>query len=211
MLFRSGSQSFFEGNEMQSANTYEVKLNDKSFKDLMHYSLNNLSQSKDAMSFIQDYMKSMMSVYDVANAEDKSSKTEINKAFDNLSTELPKQLVSINKSLESIDNLKILGDNGITIRYTVNKDGYVVKEKGNAEFVVDLPSIIKLSGTKDTASNTSNPTGIYNIGIDFNTDITNINKNIDIVLPKLNSTNSFNYNDLMKIAGTELPNELTTK
>ena len=202
-----GSQSFLEGNEMQATDTYEVKLNDKSFKDLMHYTLNNLSESTDAMNFIQEYMTSMMSVYDVTNVEDKSSKTEINKAFDNLTTELPQKLVSINKSLESIDNLKILGDNGITIRYTVNKAGYVVKEKGNAEFVVDLPSIIKLSGTTQKDSSSSNPTGIYNIGIDFNTDITNINKNIDIVLPKLNSTNSFNYNDLMKIVNTELPTE----
>ncbi|MBW9172278.1 hypothetical protein [Clostridium estertheticum] len=199
-----GSQSFLQDNVMQSSNTYEVKLNDKSFKDLMHYTLNNLSDSKDAMSFTQDYMKAMMSVYDVTGGQDKTSKDEINKAFGDITTQLPQQLKSMNKSLESIDNLKILGDKGITIRYTINKDGYIVNEKGNAEFVIDLPSINKLSGTTAVASN-SDQTGIYTVGVDFNTDITNINKNIDIVLPKTNSTNSFNYNDILKLDNTKLP------
>jgi len=199
-----GSQSFLQDNEMQSSNTYELKLNDKSFKDLMHYSLNNLAQSTDAMNFIQEYMTSIMSVYDMTNV-DKSSRDEITKAFDNIATQLPQNLISINKSLESIDNLKILGDKGITIRYTVNKAGYIINEKGNAEFVVDLPSIIKLSAATGVSNNPSNPTGIYTIGMDFNTDVTNINKDIDIVLPKLNSSNSFNYNDLLKRSNIELP------
>ncbi|MBU3160369.1 hypothetical protein KPL37_11490 [Clostridium frigoris] len=199
-----GSESFLQDTVMQSTDTYEVKLNDKSFKDLMHYGLNNLSESTDAMNFIQEYMTAMMSVYDVTDGQDKTSKDEINKAFGDITTQLPQQLKSINKSLESIDNLKILGDKGITIRYSVNKDGYVINEKGNAEFVIDLPNINKLTGTTAVASN-DDQTGIYTIGIDFNTDITNINKNIGIVMPQVDSTNSFNYNDILKLSSTELP------
>jgi hypothetical protein len=126
----------------------------------------------------------------------------MNKAMDNLTTELPKQILVLNKALDSIENLKILGDNGITIKYTVNTDGYIINEKGNAEFVVDLPSIIKLSGS---TSSPSDPTGIYTIGISFNTDITNINGDVDVVMPKVNSTNSFNYFDMMKLSSEELP------
>lgn len=200
-----GSQSFLEDNVMKHTETYEVKLTDKSFKDLMHYTLNNLAENTDAMNFVQKYMTSMMSIYDITDVEDKSAQAEMNKAFENITTELPKALLSLNKSLDSIENLKILGENGIKIRYTVNNEGYIIKEKGNAEFVMDLPSISKLAGNTATVSNPSDPTGIYTIAVDFNTDITNINGDVDIIFPKVNSTNSFNYNDLLKMIPNEVP------
>jgi hypothetical protein len=197
-----GSQSFFQNDKMQSAETYELKLTDKSFKDLMHYTLNNIAENKDAMSFVKEYMLAVSSFYPVTEAEDKAIQDEMNKALDNLTTELPKQILVLNKALDSIENLKILGDNGITINYTINSDGYIINEKGSAEFVVDLPSIMKLTGS---TSSPSDPTGIYTIGINFNTYITNINKDVNIVMPKVNSTNSFNYFDMMKLSSQELP------
>jgi len=201
---RVGFQRFFENNKMNSTDTYEVKLTDKSFKELMHYTLNNLAENTDAVSFVKEYMTSMMSVYDLSDAESKSSQEEMNKMFDNLATELPQQLASLNKALESVDNLKILGDNGITIRYTVNDEGYIINEKGNAEFVVDMPSIMKLVGN---ASTPSDSTGIYTISIAFNTVMTNINGDVKIDFPKVDSTNSFNFTDIMKMISTELPTE----
>ncbi|GCD09828.1 hypothetical protein [Clostridium tagluense] len=200
-----GGQGFLEDNKMKSTDTYEVTLTDKSFKELMHYTLNNLAKNTDAMNFVKEYMTAIMSVCDITNTTDKTSKDELNKAFDNLTTQWPQGLASLDKSLNSIDKLKILGDKGIKIRYTINEDGYIINEKGNAEFVVDLPNIIKLTGNASKASSISNPTGIYTIAVDFNTDMTNINGKVDIVLPKVNSTNSFNYTDIMKMVSTELP------
>lgn len=199
-----GSQRFLEDNIMKTADVYQVKLTDESFKDLMHYTLNNLAGNADAMTFVKDYMLAISSVYDVTDAENKANQDEINKAFDNLTTELPQQLASLNKALDSIEDLKILGDNGITINYTVNDDGYIIKEKGNAEFVVDLPSITKLAGNT-AASTPTDPTGIYTIGVSFNTDMTNINGDVKIVFPKVDSTNSFNFTDIMKLASEEVP------
>ncbi|MCB2290743.1 hypothetical protein LGK97_13330 [Clostridium sp. CS001] len=197
-----GSQRFFQNDKMQSAETYELKLTDKSFKDLMHYTLNNLAENKDAISFIKEYMVAVTSLYPVADTSDKTIQDEMKKAMDNLTTELPKQILALNKALDSIENLKILGENGITINYTIDNDGYIINEKGNAEFIIDLPSIIKLSGS---VSSPSDPTGIYTIGINFNTDITNINEEVNVLMPKVNSTNSFNYFDIMKLSPQELP------
>ncbi|MBU3191553.1 hypothetical protein K9O30_01300 [Clostridium bowmanii] len=199
------SQNFLEDNIMKSADVYQVKLTDKSFKDLMHYTLNNLAGNADAMTFVKDYMLAISSIYDVTDAKNKTNKDEINKAFDNLTTELPQQLATLNKALDAIEGIKILGDNGITINYTVNDDGYVIKEKGNAEFVVDLPSIIKLAGNTSVPSTSSDPTGVYTIGVSFNTDMTNINGDVKVVFPKVDSTNSFNFTDVMKLASEELP------
>lgn len=197
-----GSQSFFQNDKLQSAETYELKLTDKSFKDLMHYTLNNLAENKDAISFVKEYMVAVSSFYPVTDASDKTIQDEMKKTLDNLTTELPKQILALNKALDSIENLKILGDNGITINYTINNDGYIINENGKAEFVIDLPSIIKLSGS---ASSPSDPTGIYTIGINFNTDITNINGDVNVIMPKVNSTNSFNYLDILKLSSQELP------
>jgi len=199
-----GSQSFLENNKMQSTDTYEVKLTDKSFKDLMHYTLNNLAGNTDAMNFVKDYMSAISSVYGIKNVENKTTQDEINKAFGDLTTQLPQQLLGLNKTLDSIENLKILGDNGITIKYTVNDEGYIIKEKGNAEFVVDLPSISKLASNSVAVSSPSDPTGIYTIGISFDTDMTNINKEVNINAPTVNSSNSFNYTDLLKLSSKEL-------
>ena len=198
-----GSQRFLQDNKMQSTTEYEVKLTDKSFKELMRYTLNNLAGNADAMNFVKEYMISMMSVYDLTDVEAESSKDEINKAFDNFTIQLPQQLVGLNKALDSIDNLKILGNNGITIRYTINDDGYIVKEKGNAEFVVDLPSIMKLAGNSQEDSNPNDPTGIYTINVAFNTENTNINGDVKISFPKVDSTNSFNYMDIMNISSVK--------
>ncbi|MFT5872298.1 MAG: hypothetical protein ACI8WT_001228 [Clostridium sp.] len=200
-----GSQTFTEHNVKKSTDTYEIKLTDKSFKDLMHYTLNNLAENTDAMNFVQKYMTSVMSIYDVTDAENKNVQDEMNNAFGNLATDLPKALLSLDKSLDSIEDLKILGDNGIKIRYTVNENGYIIKEKGNAEFVIDLPGIIKLAGNAETVSNPSYPTGIYTISLDFDTDITNINGDVDIEFPSVNSTNSFNYNDILKMIPATVP------
>ncbi|MGH4137817.1 hypothetical protein [Clostridium sp.] len=202
---RVGRQTFLEDNIMKSSDVYQVKLTDKSFKDLMHYTLNNLAGNADAMAFVKDYMLAISSIYDINDAKNKTDQVEINKAFDNLTTELPQKLADLNKALDSIEDLKILGDNGITINYTVNDDGYVIKEKGNAEFVVDLPSIMKLAGNTSAATTPNDPTGIYTIGVSFNTDITNINGDVKVVFPKVDSTNSFNYTDIMKLASQELP------
>lgn len=200
------SRSFSQDNKRQSTHIYEVKLTDKSFKDLMRYSLTNLAENTDAMNLVKEYMTSMMSIYDMTDAEEKSAQDEMNKAFDDLTTQLPQTITILNKALDSIDNLKILGDNGIKIRYTINDDGYIINENGNAEFVIDLPSITKLVNSEE-ASSPSDPTGIYTIGIDFNTDITNINEGVDVVFPKLDSTNSFNYTDILNMASTGLPTE----
>jgi len=203
LYFASKYQKQFNPNttyirEVQE-NIYELKLSDRSLKALMHYTLNNLSENQDAINFVSSYMSAAMSIYDITDKNTQISKDEMNKALIDLTNNLPEKIANLNKVLDSLDNLIILGDDGITIRYTLNKDGYIVNENGNAQFVIDLPNIIKLaSGSASETSNSTNPTGIYTINLGFNTDTTNINGDVDIVFPQVDASNSFNYNDLIK-------------
>jgi hypothetical protein len=206
-----GRQRCLVDGKMQNTVSYEVKLTDKTFKDLMHYTLTNLSENEDAMNFVQKFMTSTMDMYDIDDATTGSSQNEMNEAIKNMKTEWPAQITKMNKTLESIDDLKILGDDGIRIIYTVNADGYIVSKKGNVEFVIDLPSIIKLAGDSKTESTPTDPTGIYTIGIDFNSYTTNINEDVNIVMPKVDSVNSFNYSDILKMMPTGVPEEIPTE
>ena len=185
-----GASSYSQNGVNLKNNIYELKLTDKSLKDLIHYSLTNLSTNTDAMNLAKDYVSGMASIYGITDT------TQLNAITNNL----PKQLLTLNTKLVALDNLKILGDNGIDIRYTVNSDGYISNEKGTAQFVVDSPSIIKLVAANKGTTNANDPTGIYTINLGFNTDITNINGDVAITFPTLNSTNSFNYTDLINSA-----------
>jgi hypothetical protein len=189
-----GSSSYLEDSKSQEEDIYELKLTDASLKDLMHYTLTNLASNTDAIKLVKDYVSGIASVYGIKDT------TEL----DSMTNNLPQELATLNQTLSTIDNLKILGQNGIKIRYTTNTDGYIVNEKGNEQFVVDLPSIIKLAeGSQVSTSSANDPTGIYTINLDFNTDITNINGNVLIEAPQVDSTNSFNYTDLVKAVSSQ--------
>lgn len=191
---KAGTDSITLDGKTQQVTIYQVKLTDSSFKSLMRYTVNNLGENPDAINFVRNYFTSAMSIYETNNKDAEIAKAQINKALIELSTNLPQATLSMNKALDVLNDIKILGDDGISIKYSVNGDGYIVSESGTAQFVLDIPAIIKASGTTDS----SGLTGIYTMDLTFSTEMTNINEDMVIDMPKLDSTNSFNYTDLIK-------------
>lgn len=191
-ITKAGS-SYYDGSKNQNEDIYELSLNDASFKSLLHYTLTNLSSNTDAVNLIKDYVTGMSSIYGITDTA----------SIDALTSSIPQELTALNSELSSIDNLKILGDKGIKIRYIVNADGYIVKEQGTAQFVIDMPAISKLAGSTASANALSSYTGIYTITLNFDSDITNINGNVFIVSPKVDSTNSFNYTNLLRASSVQ--------
>jgi hypothetical protein len=182
---------------------YELKLNDKTFKELIRYTVNNFAENKEAISFIKDYMLSVMSVMGLPEQEVTAAKLQIEKAFVDFEIGLPTLIKNINDGLDKIENVKLIGDNGITVKYAVDNKGYIIYEEGNVEFVIDLPALAKLSGI--TTPVDGQPTGIYTINLKFSNDIRKINRLVEIELPQLNEANSFNYIDLLNIAPNTVP------
>jgi hypothetical protein len=181
-------------NKSQQGNVYELQLNDASLKSLIRYTLNNLAENTDAIRFVTDYLSDIQSVYGIADTTQLKT----------LAANSPEELASLNKTLDSLNSVQILGSDGIKIDYTVNNQGYIVNEDGNAQFLVNLPTIIKLANTQEPGiSSATDPTGIYTINLGFNTDITNINENMPITFPQVNATNSANYNDLINTLSTQ--------
>lgn len=175
----------------QPVSIYQIKLDDKTFKDLIHYTLNNFAENKNAMAFLKDYITNLNSIMGLSQNQE-----NLNKTFD----EMPQMITQLNKKLAALDNVKILGDKGITLQYTVNNDGYIVKETGNAEFVINLPELNKLSQSDISQQEQNNQklTGIYTIDFNFNNRYYAINGYNPVTFPALNEYNSFNYANLLK-------------
>lgn len=203
VITKVGTQLIAQPRMLQKADIYELKLDDSTFKDLIRYTVNNFAENKEAIAFIKDYMVAVMSVMELPEGEADASTAELEKAFADFETKLPQIVQVINAGLDMIKDVKILGEKGIVIRYAVNKDGYIINEKGNIDFVIDLPSLAKLGGSTEVFE--GQPTGIYTISLEFSNDTRKINGYVYIELPEVNEVNSFNYTELLNLVPGAVP------
>lgn len=170
----------------QVVNIYELKLNDESFKSLMRYSINNLIEDENVMKFMTEYMDIVFSTVEVSEDE----KQELNKEIDKMKEELPNLKEGFNKFMDEMDEFKILGDEGIVIEYAINKDGYIISEKGFMDISLNLKDI-------SSKLNEEEMKGIVKLKIEFDTKVSKINEGLKIEMPKLTEENSFSLTDLM--------------
>jgi len=120
-----------------------------------------------------------------------NTRSEMKQMFTTLESQV--FLDQFNQIMDKLNDVKILGDKGIDITYTLDKNGYVISTKGDIEFVVDMAKLGKIFG--ESASD-GIPTGKYTVGINFEVNNSNINGKVNITLPTLTSANSFNYSKL---------------
>lgn len=190
-------KKYYKGEHLD---VYELKLNDGSFKNLIRYTVNNALKDKNALNLIEELGNAMMD-----NSNDKQTVAEINKEIDGMKKGIPGFLKEFNKEIDALRKVSVVSNKGIVIDFMVNKDGYIVKESGSADFIIKPGAIEKALNRLNTGEKNMsykeaiNPTtsGTVNLTIQFNTDISSINKNIAITMPKLNKNNSINLADLI--------------
>ncbi|QUH19237.1 hypothetical protein [Alkaliphilus sp. B6464] len=186
----------------ESLSIYEVKLDDAAFKKLIRYSVNDLLDNKDAVEFIKDYMNSVMDIVEIEESEKLSAKEEFNQGLNKFEEEVPELKKKFNEFMDKFDKVKVLGDNGITIEYGINKDGYITHEEGVIDLNIDLGSIEKTFINTDIAGKSmlGEKAPIIKLGIKFKTNIYNINnKDINITMPDVNAENALYFNDLIPV------------
>lgn len=203
-----GTQDIIQNGVTEKATIYQIKLNDQDLKELIRYTANNAAQNKDAISFVKEYMIANISMAGLPEEEFAAAKAEIDKLFIEYNNNLPEILKKINEALDEFNDIKVLGDAGIDIKYAVNSEGYIINQKGYSEFVLDLGLMSKLQN--GVGNETQKLTGVYTIGLTYNSDITNINKPVTINFPEINESNSVKYSDLIKI-DNPLPEEPVIK
>lgn len=180
-----GNKTIVQNGKKINVKVYQFALNDSSLKSLLHYAVNNISENKDSLSLLKDYLTSVISAVAPSKDEAAMVNSQIESAFANLDYSLPAITQQLNTYLGVFDKIKVLGDKGIVINFAVDSNGYVVNEQGDAQIVIDTASISKAIG--DT---TNKSKAIYTATIHFNNDIKNINGKVEISYPKTTKNNS---------------------
>lgn len=181
--------------DKETLDIYELKLNDESFKNLVRYTGNNFMENEDMMKFMKEYVNMVISITESQNEEAK----EVGKEIEKLEKELPNIKENFNKFMDEFDKIKVLGEEGIVIEYAVNKEGYIVSEKGSINLSIDLATIgNKINELDKKEVKALEMKGVIKLKIDFDTKNSNINKGVKIEMPKLTEENSLKFSDIIK-------------
>lgn len=194
-VVNEGIQNVQTPDGIKPAAIYELKLNDAQLKEFVRYTVDNFVQDKDAMEFVKNFMYTTLEFSQVPDRE--KTLSDFEQAFNQFETNRPQFLAKFNEIMDQLNNVSILGDKGLDIKYAIS-GGYIVNENGMIDLKLDLAKITQfmnyLNGQQGV---TENQKGIVNFTINFNTDVYDINKPLVIQMPEINSNNSFNYVDLI--------------
>lgn len=188
----------------ENLSVYELKLDDRSFKKFIRYSANNLLENKDGIKLLKAYMNNVVDVIDTEDLDKEDAKEEIEKGLNELQDNMPKVKEKVNQFMDAFDDVKLLGDKGTVIEYKINEDGYIVSEKGAIDLNIDLGAIEKafekIDNQKDgeQKATTVKKIGVIKIGLNYNTNIYNINKELEIEKPALTLENTVYLSDFIK-------------
>ncbi|MBZ2174754.1 hypothetical protein K8M07_05775 [Schnuerera sp. xch1] len=189
----------------KSLSIYELKLDDKSFKEFLRYAVNYSLNDKDTIDFIKEYMNAVTSMMKVPE-EKQLVKDEVDNESNNLDKKLPEFKKKFNEFMDSTKDVQIIGDEGIVIEYGINSDGYIVHEAGIIDMIIDLETITKIIGN-NVSEEAEQIKGVLKLGINYNTKIKNINEDIKIDMPEVDENNSINY---YKMLNKQMKESVTT-
>ena len=193
----NGIQYVQTSDGLKSAQMYELKLNDAQFKAFIRYTVNNFVQDEEAMNFVKQFMASVLEFSQVPDKAEGLS--NFNQSFDKIIADKPHFLAKFNTVMDQLDDVTLLGDKGITLQYAIS-NGYLIQKSGAIDFKFNMAQMAQLMDTssgKQTAS--ANNNGTLNMLVNFSTIISGINNQPDIQIPEVNTTNSFNYLELMNL------------
>jgi len=193
-----GSQYLQTDEGSKLAKVYEIKLTDSQLKDFVRYTVNNFAQDQEAMTFVKEYMDTIM---EFSQVPDKANTLNgFDQAFEEFEVNKQEFLDQFNTVMDGLEKVSLLGDQGLDLQYAI-VDGYVVKKSGTLDLNVDLVQIMQFMKTlnptpQQTVSETA--AGNFSLKVNFSTVTSDINKPLEIQIPEVNENNTFDYMDLMK-------------
>ncbi|RCX15430.1 hypothetical protein DFR58_11310 [Anaerobacterium chartisolvens] len=181
----------------KEVSVYQLKLDDAAFKTLLGTTVNDLSQRKDVMSFINELAHAAIETAAYEDLDVDTAKAEFDESFEMVQDQIPVFLEEFNRVMEVFKDVKIIGDKGVVVDYFIDNNGYIIKQNLSINIVVDAAAIEKAMNEVTGNDAESYAQGVYNLEIDVKSDTKNINKPVNIEFPKVNAENSFNYSEFM--------------
>ena len=108
----------------------------------------------------------------------------------------------LNKTLEALDEITMLGDQGIVIDYLINNQGYIVGQTGVIDLYMSTQQVDdvleKLSPTGDYPASNQHEylEATATLSLKVSSETSRINENIIIDFPKLTPGNTIDFNDM---------------
>jgi hypothetical protein len=102
----------------------------------------------------------------------------------------------VTQAFEMIKDVKILGDEGVTINYYINKDGYIVGTNASIDIEINLADFAAAVGSPGEGE------GTFRFGITCESSLYNINKEVNVEIPELTKDNSLDIFDMIKSTTT---------
>lgn len=184
-----------------NGNAYRIKIDDAQFKNLIRKVVNLTAKNEELQKIIRDLMITEMKNSGSSTVEVNSMKADMDKMFITLDSQ--GFLDGFNQMMDKLKDIKILGDKGIDLTYTVGESGYVIGIKTDIDLVLDMAKLDKAfsesaSASVDAATSAIEiiPTGTYMVGIHYEINNSNINGKVNIIIPTLTSSNSFSYENM---------------
>lgn len=211
---------------------YRVHLNDESLreviKDVANYMLENEATREFMIDYMDGYIETMESMGlndELSEEEMKEFKEEMEDFEDNLEENLADFKVEFEEFMEEYKDIKILGQEGINILYSVNEEGYIVEQDGIMDFSIDLAQIASLEEAESQSSDDLDTSdeddtfgmiygepemkGRINFKINYNTKNTNINnEDLKVTMPELTEENSIDMEELMEAQMQQLERQM---
>jgi putative cell wall-binding protein len=178
--------------------TYEFKLDDKGFKDLISNTVNNCANDEESMNLIKEFIINTIDFSQVPNKDEE--KKAVEEVFNNIKDNPKEALKDFNNFMNIIKDLKILGDKGIDITYYIH-NGYIIGESGVVDLQLDLSKIEKMMSNVESnlpEKNKEDIKGLIDIVIKYSSENYDINKPVNVTMPELTKENSFDYVELLK-------------
>ncbi|KUO77695.1 MAG: hypothetical protein APF77_13210 [Clostridia bacterium BRH_c25] len=197
----AGTKEMITPERTVKAHVYQVKLNDKTAKKLVRYTVNNFADNKDAMDFAVEYMK-LIQKFTVPTPGAVSPTAEFEKFIAGFENEKPEMLAEFNKAMDQLESIQLIGDNGITLEYAIDENGYIISQSGSMDFIID---VAKLDSIESIGNSEPAGVGIYTVGFDFSMLSYNINKDMTIEMPVVTPENSIDFNNMANAAIPEQP------
>lgn len=177
--------------------TYQVKLDNKSLKIILKYVLSELSEDEETKDIIKELIVAASTMAEGTEAGD-----DLNLALETLTNGDKRLKDEVDSIMSALDGVTMLGSRGIELNYLIDSDGYIVNQNGVFDFYMDSQEVEdafeKLGEEGYDGKEMYNFT--FGITVEFNTDISNINQQVNIQLPVITEENSFDFYDFAGIA-----------
>jgi|GEM_PF-2771657 len=180
---------------------YQLKLTNASLKALMKYMAAEMPQDESTKELIKEFI--MTTIFMTEGTE---AGMDLSDTFEKFRDGTSTFSQDLNKTLEALDDVTMLGDQGIVIDYLINGQGYIVGQTGIIDLYMSTQQVDdaleKLSPNGDFPESNKHEflEATATLSLKVSSETSRINENITIEYPVLTPENTLDFNDMEDFA-----------